>query len=93
MKTIVAAAALAIAVATPALAHKHRHHAPALCTDARQPFTLVEMLFSTGPEPQGNGCAPAVYEGGRFIGQDPDPNVRLELRRNSGNEGYHFDAK
>jgi hypothetical protein len=88
-KTIIAAAILAIAV-TPALAQKPRHHAPAHCVGGRQPFTLVEMLFSTGPAPQANGCAPAVYEGGRFVGQDPDPNVRLELRRNPDNEGYHW---
>jgi hypothetical protein len=88
-KTIIAAAILVIA-ATPALAQKPRHRAPAHCVDGRQPFTLVEMLFSTGPAPQANGCAPAVYEGGRFVGQDPDPNVRLELRRNPDNEGYHW---
>jgi hypothetical protein len=89
MKTIVTAVALAIA-ATPALAQNSRHRAPAHCIDGRQPFTLVEMLFSAGPAPQANGCAPAVYEGGRFVGQDPDPNVRLQLRRDSGYEGYYL---
>jgi hypothetical protein len=92
MKTIVAAVALVIA-ATPALAQNSRHRAVAHCSDGRQPFTLVEMLFSTGPAPQANGCTPAVYEGGRFVGQDPDPNIRLQLRRDADNEGYHLNTR
>jgi hypothetical protein len=89
LKTIVAAVAL-IAAAAPAFAQKPRHAAPAQCVTARQPFTLLDTIFSTGPAPQANGCAPAVYDGGRFVGQDPDPNVRLELRRNPDNEGYYW---
>jgi hypothetical protein len=89
MKMIVAAVALIVA-ATPALAQKSRHRAATHCIDSRQPFTLVEMLFSAGSAPRANGCAPAVYDGGRFVGQDPDPNVRLQLRRNSEYEGYYL---
>jgi hypothetical protein len=55
--------------------------------------SVMEMIFSTGPTPQANGCAPAVYSGGRFIGQDPDPNIRLQLLRNSDNEGYHLNTR
>ena len=88
-KTIVAAVALALA-ATPALAQKSRHRAPAGCVDTRSHFSFVEMIFSTGPAPQANGCAPAVYSGGRFVGQDPDPNIRLQLRRNPEMEGYYL---
>jgi len=51
------------------------------------------MIFSTGSEPQANGCAPAVYSGGRFVGQDPDPNIRLQLRRDADNEGYHMNTR
>jgi hypothetical protein len=29
-----------------------------------------------------------VYVGGQRIGSDPDPNVRLQLRRDHGSEGY-----
>jgi len=53
----------------------------------------METLFSAGPTPQANGCAPAVYNGGRFIGQDPDPNVRLQMLRDADNEGYHLNTK
>jgi hypothetical protein len=88
-KAIIAAAILAI-VATPALAQKTRHRAPVHCAPVSNHFSLTDMIFSTGPAPQANGCAPAVYDGGRFVGQDPDPNVRLELRRNPDNEGYHW---
>jgi hypothetical protein len=28
-----------------------------------------------------------VYEGGQYLGSDPDPNIRLQLRRGHGNEG------
>jgi hypothetical protein len=91
-KTIIAALGLSIIV-TPALAQKPRHHAPVRCADAPKHFSLLETIFSTGPEPQANGCTPAVYNGGRLIGQDPDPNVRLQLRRDPDNEGYHLNTK
>ena len=90
---IILAAISCVLVASPALAKKTRHLAPAHCVDAAKPFSLVDMIFSTGPAPQANGCAPAVYESGRFVGQDPDPNVRLQLRRDSDNEGYHLNTK
>jgi hypothetical protein len=94
MQTKIVLAAISCALmASPALAQKPRHRAPAHCVDAAKPFSLVDMIFSTGPAPQANGCAPAVYEGGRFVGQDPDPNVRLQLRRDSDNEGYHLNTR
>jgi hypothetical protein len=34
---------------------------------------------NTGPQP--NGCAPPVYAYGKYVGQDPDPNIRLQLLR------------
>ena len=91
-KTIIAALALVL-VASPALAQKPRHRAEPACADPRSQFNLVEMIFSTGPAPQANGCAPAVYNGGRFIGQDPDPNIRLQMRRDPDNEGYHLNTR
>jgi hypothetical protein len=92
-KTIVAAVAIAL-VASPALAKKSkRHHrVQVACADRYVPQRSLAdiLLFSTGPEPQANGCAPAVYSGGRFIGQDPDERIRAQLRRNPDLEGYHF---
>ena len=37
--------------------------------------------------PQANGCALAVHVNGKFIGQDPDPNIRHQLLREPGT-GY-----
>jgi hypothetical protein len=91
-KTINAAAVFAL-VAAPALAQPSRHRAPVGCVDAPKHFSIVEMIFSTGPEPRANGCAPAVYNGGRFVGQDPDPNIRLQMRRDPDNEGYHLNTR
>ena len=34
-----------------------------------------------GPAPQPNGCAPPVYSGGQYVGQDPDPYIRSQLLR------------
>ena len=89
-KTIVAALALAL-VATPAMAKKSKPRVQPACVDTwvRQ-LSLAEVLFSSRPEPQANGCAPAVYAAGRFVGQDPDPRIRYQLRRNSDLEGYHL---
>jgi hypothetical protein len=91
-KTIVAAIALAL-IATPALAQKSRYRAPVGCVDAPKHFSLIETIFSTGPEPQANGCAPAVYNGGRLVGQDPDPRIRMQLQRDPDNQGYHLNTK
>jgi hypothetical protein len=91
-KTLIAALAIALA-ASPAVAKSLRHRAPAGCIDSPARLSIPDILFGFDPEPQANGCAPAVYEGGRFVGQDPDPNVRLELRRNADNEGYHLNTR
>lgn len=93
-KTLIAAVILVLVV-SPVLAQapRHRAHPQAGCVNNWPQRSVLEILFSSAPEPQANGCAPAVYEGGRFIGQDPDPNVRLQLRRDPENEGYHLGGR
>lgn len=84
---IVAVAALTIIAAAPASAHarhKHRRH----CVAQRQEFTLGGFLYN--PHPQANGCAPPVYFGGEYVGQDPDPFIRLQLTRDPAT-GYAYD--
>jgi hypothetical protein len=76
-------AALAIA-AGPAFA-RGKHRALPRCVDRPADLSLGRILFA--PPPQPNGCAPPVYIGGTFVGQDPDPNVRLQLRRDP-DSGY-----
>ena len=88
----IALAALTVAAAHPAEAGKAHHgkrHAKIAtmqCRDTARPFSW-SFLWDFDREPRWNGCSPPVYDGGRFVGQDPDPNVRLMLRRdpNTGN--------
>ncbi len=86
----IVAAVTAIALTGPAGAstkhHGKRHAAHVKCVDRPYAFSW-DFLWSIGNGPRWNGCAPPVHEGGEFIGQDPDPNVRLQLRRDP-DEGY-----
>ncbi len=69
MKYVVTALALAALSASPALAAtKHmRHHEAALMSG--------DAYAAVYQEPG------AVFSDGRYLGRDPDPNVRLELLR------------
>ena len=67
-----------------------RHKTPAACADRPTPFSWEKFFFNGRPRP--NGCAPAVFEGGEYVGQDPDPNVRAQLRRNP-NSGYTDNSR
>jgi hypothetical protein len=75
---VLAIAALAIVVADPARA-KHRKHAER-CVDRPYEFSWRSLLPNR-PGPQPNGCSPPVYQHGQYVGQDPDPNIRLQLLR------------
>jgi hypothetical protein len=91
-KTIIVAVALGVTLGAPqALAQKQSR--ATTCVDSYPRRSVIETIFSTGPAPQANGCAPAVNSGGRFVGQDPDPNIRLQLRRDSDNEDYHLNMR
>lgn len=59
----------------PALARPRK--AKPVCVDPPQTFSLGKLIFGTKPQP--NGCSPAVYQYGQFIGQDPDPNIRAYM--------------
>jgi hypothetical protein len=75
---VIAVAALGVIAADPALARikqKARLH----CAARPLEFSWNGWLFN--PPPQPNGCSPPVYVDGEFIGQDPDPNIRSQLRR------------
>jgi hypothetical protein len=68
-----------VIAADPALA-RVKHKAKPACVDRPFEFSWGN-LFSSRPAPQPNGCAPPVHQYGRFIGQDPDRNIRLQLKR------------
>lgn len=76
---IAAVALVAAGAADPAVA-RAKHKAKPHCVDEPRSFSW-NFLLPGSPTPQPNGCSPPVYEYGRFIGQDPDPNIRHQLRR------------
>jgi hypothetical protein len=75
---VIVAAGLSIVVADPALA-RAKKKAQRQCDDRPQTFTWGGII--TNPAPRPNGCAPAVYQFGRYVGQDPDPFIRQQLMR------------
>ena len=84
---IVAAALIAglgVIAADPALARAKK--AKVVCVDRPYQFSW-SAIWPGHPAPQPNGCAPPVYNNGKYVGQDPDPNIRLQLLRDPGT-GY-----
>ena len=77
-KAIAAAAVLATVLASPALAQR-------AVPRAAHPSELGE---SYGQSRQ-HSVIPSfdVYQNGEYLGSDPDPNIRLQLRRGHGPEG------
>jgi hypothetical protein len=75
---IVALVTLAVVAAAPADA-RHRQKAKLHCIDKPAEFSWSGIWFN--PKPRPNGCAPAVYQFGEYVGQDPDPNIRFQLLR------------
>ena len=75
-------AGLVLGAADPELARSKHHHAKAkpACEDRYVTFSW-DFIWALRPDPQPNGCAPAAYDAGRFVGQDPDRNIRHQLRR------------
>jgi hypothetical protein len=76
---VVLFAVLVIGAADPALARAKSRNRPQ-CVDRPQEFSW-NFLIPGQRVPQPNGCAPPVYNYGRYIGQDPDPYIRLQLMR------------
>lgn len=69
-------------VAEPAFAAKAKKKmkvARSVCQDNYGGPTWRGIWFNGEPQP--NGCSPPVFVGGRYIGQDPDPNIRFQLMR------------
>jgi hypothetical protein len=81
---VAAIAALCLLAADPALA-RSKHKAKAACADQPVPSVMSGLgrylLVPTNQAPQPNCCAPPVYAYGKYVGQDPDPNIRFQLLR------------
>jgi hypothetical protein len=77
---IAVATLIAVVAADPALARVK--HKPKVAVSRCQPAPERSWFsLHSRPEPRPNGCAPAVYQYGKFIGQDPDRNIRQQLLR------------
>jgi hypothetical protein len=77
--TVLLIALLGLVAADPAFA-RHTHKTSRHCiTQAGDGPSWNGFLFNQPPPP--NGCAPPVYVNHRYIGQDPDPFIRQQLRR------------
>jgi hypothetical protein len=63
-----------------------KHKVARACVEQPQVFTFGGIFSNRAPQP--NGCAPAVYARGRYVGQDPDPFIRSQLLRDP-DTGYH----
>jgi hypothetical protein len=79
MKTLIAAAALAAVVATPALAQSASRRAPVQADQSQYDESYGRRETQRHSNRRGND----VYENGHYLGTDPDPNVRFELRRDA----------
>lgn len=76
-----ACAAMALAAADPALARaKYRIKSPR-CVDGPYQFSWDFLLPGGSSGQQPNGCAPPAYAYGQYVGQDPDPFIRLYMMR------------
>lgn len=84
---LVLAALLVVGGADPAFARKKK--APPRCVD--RPYAFSWSFLWSGDEPRPNYCSPPVHEYGRYIGQDPDANIRFQLRRDPAT-GYNSGA-
>jgi hypothetical protein len=82
--SVAAIAALALLAADPALA-RTKHKSKSTCAEQPVPSVMSGLgrylLVPTNQAPQPNGCAPPVYAYGKYVGQDPDPNIRFQLLR------------
>ena len=77
---VVAIAAFAVAAADSASARSKQRPPQPRCSDRPYEFSWG-FLLPGQPAPQPNGCAPPVHQYNRYIGQDPDPNIRFQLNR------------
>jgi len=79
----VVAAVLGVTATDPAFARaKHTRHPKVVhrcASQAQHDVTLFGIFFNPAPQP--NGCAPPVYAYGRYEGQDPDPYIRQQIKR------------
>jgi len=85
MKTLLAAAALAAVIASPAFAQTGTR---SRVQAAEHPSQYDQPVGREEAQPRSGMQANPVYDNNHYLGADPDPNVRLDLRRDF--EGRDF---
>lgn len=81
--------AIAVVNVDPAFAREKHKNQPRCVVNKPYEFSWG-FLLPGHPAPQPNGCAPPVYVYGKYIGQDPDPNIRLQLYRDPATGYYAY---
>jgi hypothetical protein len=84
---VIASAVIGVIATDPALARPRK--AKPVCVDRPYEFSIDRLFF--GPKPRPNYCSPPVYSYGRYVGQDPDRNIRAYMLRDPAS-GYSGEA-
>ena len=85
MKTLLATAALAAVIASPAFAQTGTR---SRVQAAEHPSQYDQPVGRAEAQPRSAAQGTTVYDNNHYLGADPDPNVRLDLRRDF--EGRDF---
>jgi hypothetical protein len=85
IKLMALIAAFAV-IAASANATKKHSHAKQKATGAAHPMTVQGKYWGVDKFPAG----PLYYNGGEYLGDDPDPNIRFQLWRDLG---AHFGGQ
>ncbi len=84
IKLMLLTMALAITAAAPADAADRKH--------PKHKKVAAENSTNVSPRCRGNSqfpCGPLYYNGGEYLGDDPDPNIRFQIWRDLG---AHFGS-
>jgi len=84
---IMSISAIAVVTVDRAFARDKNKNQPHCVPNKPYEFSW-SFLLPGRPAPQPNGCAPPVYSYGKYIGQDPDVNIRFQMYRDP-TTGYY----
>ena len=68
--------------------NRSRRHSSAIIASVLLLLAVGFLVVPTANQSAGAASLNDVIVGGKSIGQDPDANVRLQLRRDSGSENF-----
>jgi hypothetical protein len=85
----VPALAIVLSIGGQAFA-RDKHKEQTRCVPNKPYEFSWSFLLPGQPAPQPNGCAPPVYAYGKYIGQDPDPNIRFQMHRDPATGYYAY---